>query len=145
MALNYVQLVLDLADGEGNPLTQGTVILTPTAQSADVADHLTVTQQPIVVRLFNNPTPTVRILATDNTSLTPSTWRWQIAGTYAGAPPAATYAISFASGATQYLSQLTPGSLTTLPCDPSKADPGGFLDHRFPPRRGLWKPDGNPL
>ena len=110
MALNYVQVVLDLYDGEGNPLSAGTVTLTPSEVVTDSTDHLVLTQQPIVVRLFNNPLPTVRILATDNTSLTPSGWRWQIAGNYPGAAPAAQYPVSFANGVTQYLSQLVAGS-----------------------------------
>ncbi len=39
MSLEYVELTLDLYDGQGNPVTQGTATLTPTQVLTDTTDH----------------------------------------------------------------------------------------------------------
>lgn len=83
---------------------------TPTVLVTDTTDHLTIPPAPVRVQLFNNPTPTVRLLATDNAAPAPAGWAWQIAGTYPGTPPAQQYLIAFADGATQYLSDLVPAT-----------------------------------
>jgi len=108
VSINYVNLVLDFYDGRGNPVQSGAVICTPNVTVVDSTDHVIVTQAPVIVRLFGNPTPTVRLAACDNSGLLPLGWGWLIQPDFPGAPPGALYLVNFASGPTQYLSQLIP-------------------------------------
>lgn len=107
MALNYVDLVLDLYDAAGNPLSTGYMRLAPTEELAAAADHEDIPEGPVQVILSPDMTlpATVTLLATDNADVTPSGWKWGI--TYfgiAGDPPAASFALPYNGGATAYLS-----------------------------------------
>jgi hypothetical protein len=68
MALNYITLVLDLADGTGTPLATGQALLNPSAQLTDATDDMIVTKAQLSARLAGSY-PQVRLLATDNTAL----------------------------------------------------------------------------
>lgn len=114
MALSYVSLVLDLYDGQGNPVTTGTVTLSPNATVLDASDHIVVTRKPVVISLFQNPVPTVSLVATDNSGLSPSGWGWLIQPVFPGAPDGQVYELLFASGATQYMSGLLPATAGPL-------------------------------
>ena len=51
MALNYITLVLDLADGTGTPLATGQALLNPSAQVTDATDDMIVTKAQLSARL----------------------------------------------------------------------------------------------
>ncbi len=68
MALNYITLVLDLADGTGTPLATGQALLNPSAQLTDATDDMIVTKAQLSAKLAGSY-PQVRLLATDNTAL----------------------------------------------------------------------------
>jgi hypothetical protein len=68
MALNYITLVLDLADGTGTPLATGQALLNPSAQLTNATDDMIVTKAQLSARLAGSY-PQVRLLATDNTAL----------------------------------------------------------------------------
>lgn len=75
MALNYVTLTVDLYDGQGNALTQGTASFVPSATLTDTADQEIITQAPIVVSFHAGAgPPTVSLLATDNASPGQMSW-----------------------------------------------------------------------
>jgi len=115
LSLNYVNLVLDFYDGRGSPVQVGSVICTPNVTVTDSADHVIVTQAPIIVRLFGNPTPTVRLVASDNSGLLPAGWGWLIQPEFPGGPAGELYLVSFANGPTQYLSQLMVSAIVPGP------------------------------
>ena len=88
MSLNYVSLTLDLYDGQGNPVTQGTATLVPSTVLTDTADHEIIGLTPLVAsfkvngpphfeqhvfRAFRAPQPTPRIMF--STRVTASKWR----------------------------------------------------------------------
>lgn len=104
MALNLVPLVLDLYDSLGNPVNTGTVVLAPSAQLSDSGDHALVTLAPVTTRLFANPLPSVRLLATDNAGISPSGWTWTVALRFPGAPPPRSFLLPYSGGAVRYLS-----------------------------------------
>ncbi len=64
MALNYITLVLDLADGTGIPLATGQALLNPSAQLTDATDDMIVTKAQLSAKLAGSY-PQVRLLATD--------------------------------------------------------------------------------
>ena len=64
MALNYITLVLDLADGTGTPLATGQALLNPSAQLTDATDDMIVTKAQLSATLAGSY-PQVRLLATD--------------------------------------------------------------------------------
>ena len=64
MALNYITLVLDLADGTGTPLATGQALLNPSAQLTDATDDMIVTKAQLSAKLAGSY-PQVRLLATD--------------------------------------------------------------------------------
>jgi hypothetical protein len=68
MALNYITLVLDLADGTGTPLATGQALLNLSAQLTDATDDMIVTKAQLSAKLAGSY-PQVRLLATDNTAL----------------------------------------------------------------------------
>ena len=68
MALNYITLVLDLADGTGTPLATGQALLNPSAQLTDATDDMIVTKAQLSAKLAGSY-PQARLLATDNTAL----------------------------------------------------------------------------
>lgn len=79
VSLSYVTLTLDLADAQGNYLTQGTAALVPSAVLTDSADHLIAGTQPVTVPFRAGAgAPQVRLLATDDPDLQPSGWTWAL-------------------------------------------------------------------
>lgn len=119
MALATVNLVLDLCDGRGTPVGNGTVVLAPNATVLDAADHVVLTQAPITVRLFGNPLPTVELAATDGGGLSPPGWEWVFQPQFPGAPSGQTFLLNQADGPVQYLSEvLTAGAVLPPPGGP---------------------------
>jgi hypothetical protein len=111
MALNYVTLILDLYDGQGNMVISGTAALVPSAQLTDTTDNQVITQAPVPGVFHSSGFPNVKLLATDNGALAPAGWGWTVS--YSGVPgsPAGfSFFLPFTGGATQYLSSLTPVS-----------------------------------
>jgi hypothetical protein len=115
MTLNSVTLILDLYDGSGAPLTQGTVLLTPSATLTDTTDNLDITQSPVQAQFSAyRPVPQVSLLATDNANLLPAGWGWTVTFQgMPGAPASFSFFLPFSGGATQYLSSMTPVSSVT--------------------------------
>ena len=74
MTLASVSLTLDLYDGQGSPVTQGVAYLTPSAQLTAPL----VTEAPAPVSFEGPGLPQVSLLATDNASLAPAGWGWEI-------------------------------------------------------------------
>lgn len=110
MSLNYVTLVLDLDDGQGNLITKGTAAFTPSAQLTDAGVALT-TQAPIPAVFHAAGSPQVKLLATDNSAPLPDNWVWTV--TFSGVPgnPAQfSFALPFTSGSTQRLSAQVPAA-----------------------------------
>ena len=114
MALTQVVLTLDVYDGTGTPIQEGSAFLMPTAQLVDTTDHVVVWQRPVTVALeppegaSESWLPTVTLYSCDNASLSPSGWMWQITFQAPGAPPQYEFALDYSNGASQYLSQQTP-------------------------------------
>lgn len=106
----YVTLILDLYDGAGEPIAGGTVTCTPNVLLTSAADHMTIPQVPVVIRLFNNPLPSVQLLATDSDDIAPTGWGWLIQPDFPGAPAGQVYQIVSTGGTVQYLSELTPAT-----------------------------------
>lgn len=109
MALNYVTLTLDLYDGQGNAITSGTALLTPTAQLTDTTNHEVTVQAPVPCVFHAAGTPTVKLLATDNAPPAPPGWMWTVSFTgVAGDPPSFSFLLPFTGGSSQNLSSLAP-------------------------------------
>ena len=87
MALNYITLVLDLADGTGTPLATGRALLNPSAQLTDATDDMIVTKAQLSAKLAGSY-PQVRLLATDNTALRLQDGRGRSLSRDAGEPSA---------------------------------------------------------
>ena len=64
MALNYITLVLDLADRTGTPLATRQALRNPSAQLTDATDDMIVTKAQLSAKLAGSY-PQVRLLATD--------------------------------------------------------------------------------
>lgn len=118
MALNYVNLTVNIFDGSGNIPQAGTATFIPTAVLTDQTNHEYIPQIPVVARFtisnpddLNSPgvAPVVSLLATDNAAPAPSGWKWQVtfAG-FTGAPPTFKFLMPFTAGANQNLSDQTP-------------------------------------
>ncbi len=109
MSLEYVELTLDLYDGQGNPVTQGTATLTPTQVLTDTTDH-EITGLTPVTATFRPGTapPVVKLLATDNSAPLPAGWAWTITPPPATGVAAFSFFLPHASGASQYLSAQIP-------------------------------------
>ena len=109
MTLNYVGLTLDLYDGQGNAVTQGTATLTPTQYLTDTTDHALTGLSPVTVAFtpFSAP-PVVKLLATDNAAPLPAGWAWTITPPSATGIPAFSFFLPHAYGASQYLSAQVP-------------------------------------
>jgi hypothetical protein len=78
MTIQYVTVVCDLGDGQGNYLTSGTGYLSPSATLTDSTDHLIAGGTPVVPVAFKAGTtpPSVKLIATDNGSILPDGWAW---------------------------------------------------------------------
>jgi hypothetical protein len=109
MALNTVTLTFDLTDliQSGQ---QATLLIAPTVQLADPADHVIVTTVPRAVNFYGIG-QLAGIIANDNVNISPSGTGYTISVIAAGGKiivPAFTTQILFANGATQDLSTLAP-------------------------------------
>ena len=112
MTANYVNLTVDVFDGQGHSPLQGAAMFVPTALLTDSTDHQIITQQPVVVSFQGDALPpAVRLLATDNTGPQPAGWAWSVVFTgFTGAPSGWNFFLPFAGGASQNLSALSPVS-----------------------------------
>ena len=104
-----VPLVLDLYDGSGAPIAIGRALLTPSALLTDASDRLLALQSPVTAYFSDDiPTPTVYLLPTDDSSILPSGWKWQLAlSGMTNPPPLKTFSLPYSGGTTRYLSDLT--------------------------------------
>lgn len=103
--LNYVSVVLDLYDGQGNAINTGSVSFVPSAQLTDTTDQEIIFMVPIIGYL--NTGHSLKLLATDSANITPSVWQWVV--TFSGVPgnpPVYSFSLAYANGATQHLSAL---------------------------------------
>lgn len=104
VALSYVNLTIDLYDGQGNPLTGGVVTFTPSALLLNPGVEIVPTVG-INVSLVAGGPQVVKLLATDNAGITPNGWGWVVSyNGVPGNPPSQTILLPFASGASQFLS-----------------------------------------
>lgn len=132
MPLNYVTLILDLADGTGFPHVGGIAVLAPSVQLADTADNLLFTVAPVQVPFPGGGFPQVKLLATDNGAPAPSGWAWQISFRgAAGMPAGFSFFLPYGNGATQYLSSLAPVA-GELPVTITSLDGGSAATGVFP-------------
>ncbi len=120
MALNYVTLTGTYADGEGIGI-DGTrhdafLTLTPTASLTDATNDREVRLTPVRVPLNADGTFSARLLATDNSTLMPSGWAWQVTETLPGLTDFTwNFFLAFATGVTQDVATLSPvSSVTTM-------------------------------
>lgn len=116
MALNQVTLTLDVYNGAGQAIQQGTAFLSPSQPLTDTTDHQYVWETPVAVALEPPPgasptwLPTVVLDACDNANLSPSGWLWEITFQSPGSPPGFSFALNFSNGASQYLSAQVPAT-----------------------------------
>lgn len=108
MALNYVTLTLDLADGSGNLPGRGcAAAFAPSAVLTD--SGVTVIDQAPVTAVFTGiAQPAVTLLATDSAGPQPAGWTWGVTFTGPGMPAPFSFFLPFAGGANQVLSALIP-------------------------------------
>ena len=78
MATNYVTLILDAVDGSGTPVGPGAAFLVPSAQLTDTTDNLLVVQAPVQAQFLPGLSPQVKLLATDDSTLSPPGWAWTV-------------------------------------------------------------------
>ena len=144
MALDYVELVLDLYDGGGNPIVAGTASLTPSVQLTDTADKQVIVQAPLVVT-FRGTSPSVKLLATDNGALAPSGWGWSIEFSgVPGNPAGFSFFLPYSGGSTQYLSSPSPTSSVVtmaayLPIDYPPGAASGYVWTSDADGNGSWQ------
>ena len=115
MPLSVVTVTGTYTDGEGTPLT-GTVRFTPNTMLTDTANDQVVGAVPVIVTLDSAGHFSVPLYATDNVSLSPAGWAWQVTEMLAETPKRTWVTrtwvtfIAFADGATQALGSLQPAS-----------------------------------
>jgi hypothetical protein len=113
MALNYVTLTVDIYDGQGNYPVTGTATFTPSAPLTDTTNHEYIAQIPVVAAFRAAAVPIVKLLATDNSTLAPSGWGWQVTFSgFTGYPAGWSFFLPFSGGASQNLADLAPVSST---------------------------------
>jgi hypothetical protein len=78
VALQYVDLIVNMTDGTGSQLTRGMAVLAPSAFLTGSAGSQDVPQAPVGAQFDGSAFPQVPILATDNADLAPSGWGWDI-------------------------------------------------------------------
>jgi hypothetical protein len=108
MALNYVQLTVDLYDGSGAPIAAGSATFTPNTQLTDAGVE-TVLQAPLTVPFLAGSSPVIMLLGTDSTGPLPGGWQWTV--TFNGVPgnPASfSFFLPFSGGSAQRLSSQAP-------------------------------------
>lgn len=123
MAYTLISVILDLYDGAGALLTQGTVRLTPSAQLTDPVNNLLVPEAAVWSALNGIQAPSVSILATDNATVTPAGWAWTIAfpgvpgspATFSFFAPAGPAPFTATDGSPCVFTWTAAGGLTSLP------------------------------
>jgi len=106
--LNYVDLTGRFVGGDGDPLS-GQVTFLPSVPLADIGDSCNIQLVPVSAALNSSGSFSIPLLATDNGSLQPSGWTWQVTADIAGlAPVTWSFFLPYSGGATQDLSALTP-------------------------------------
>lgn len=137
MALSYVTLVCDLYDPQGNPLSGGSAVFTPSVPLTDVADQMVIAAQQLTVPFPGLTSPSVLLLATDNGNPQPAGWTWGVTFTAKGAPagysfylPAGPASFTAASGSPS-IAWTAGGGLMSLPVGTGvkltgTSLPGGF-------------------
>src|SRR5882757_4105802 len=104
MSLQYVTLVLDLYDAQGNVITTGSAAFTPSVTLTDPGVEW-IPPAPIPAVFHAGGLPQARLLATDSSSAVPGGWTWAVAFTgVPGSPAPFSFFLPFSGGATQYLS-----------------------------------------
>jgi hypothetical protein len=138
MALNYITLVLDLADGTGTPLATGQALLNPSAQLTDATDDMIVTKAQLSAKLAGSY-PQARLLATDNTalrlqdgrgrSLSPGR-RGTLSRSRSSSRPALTLSPRPAPARPCSLPSAAPMPTARRSCSPGRRRPAGLLARR---------------
>ena len=114
MALDYVQLILDLHDGSGNLIPSGNISFTPSAQLT-APDEEFVPKAAVAASLNPVVAGTVSLLATDNASVSPSGWGWNVAFYgVPGNPGTFSFLLPYSAGGTQYFSAQVPASTVSV-------------------------------
>ena len=111
MSLNYVTLTCDLFDGAGNTLNGGTAVFTPSSALTDTTNHEYITRAPVTASFKSSGSPVVKLLATDDATVSPAGWNWQV--TFSGVPgsPAGwNFFLPYADGSAQNLADIAPVS-----------------------------------
>ena len=110
MSLQYVQLILDLHDGSGNLIPSGNISFTPSAQLT-APDEEFVPKAAVAASLNPVVAGTISLLATDNASVSPSGWGWNVAFYgVPGNPGTFSFLLPYSAGGTQYFSAQVPAS-----------------------------------
>jgi hypothetical protein len=87
MTPDLIPLVLDVYDGQGNPVVAGTATLTPSVMLTDPGSGLVIESGPVVTFRPGSAPPLTQLIPTDASGLTPSGWSWQITFTGVSASP----------------------------------------------------------
>lgn len=106
MTLQYVTLVLDAYDAQGNIVTKGSAAFVQSVQLTDPGVEW-IPPAPIPAVFRAGAVPSVKLLSTDSTDALPNGWTWAV--TFSGVPgdPAGfSFFLPHSGGATQYLSAL---------------------------------------
>jgi hypothetical protein len=137
VALNLVELTLDVYNGAGQPIQEGTAFFSPSTPLTDTTEHQYVWQTPVPVALTPPPgaedgwLPTISLYATDNSDLSPLGWVWSVSFQAPGAPLPFSFELPYGSGADQYLSgqvQLLPApSFTQFLPNPTGTPVSGYV------------------
>lgn len=83
-APSYVSLVLDLYDPQGQPLSSGHAVLTPSLALTDVPDMQVIPPAPVIAGFTSGGPPSVRLLASDSPGPQPAGWAWGITAVVPG-------------------------------------------------------------
>lgn len=131
MTLNYVEVVCDVYDGQGNVRARGVGSFAPSQEVKDTADHLLIDPGLPIAAVFHvTGPPSAKLLATDQGNIAPSGWQWVFT------PPAGSGVAAFpfylpSSPVTQYLSDLA-GDPGAIPVTITDLDGGTALTGAFP-------------
>jgi len=107
MAVQYVTLTLDLLDGSGAPLTQGTATFTPSQEIVDPGNNQ-ILAGPVTSTFRAGSSPRVLLAATDTIGPQPNGWNWTVTfdSRTPGSPASFSFYLPIANGSSQRLSAL---------------------------------------